>query len=692
MEPKFEAKSYTPDSLTSQNSNIEIVGGRKYSLQKDSDDTTHAKLYFIKTNDTGLSKLKQTLENGERDHVKAWRNQLCSIHSLDLLKPEEKMMGLGDDWAEGVVEIVLHPIEDEYDSMIQHFFELSKISKYNVKISHYKDSLTFISAKCTRDQLNNLNSFNPLRAIHPLGTVDITPVRNNLPGSIPKVKQSNKKSIIKVGVFDGGIHNGINLLGHHVKGYDCVTVPATENLLNHGTGVCSAILHGNLAGKTENDILEDPCVAIDSFRVLPLTNNYDFELYEAIDAIENTVRSNKDIKLYNISFGPQGAIIDDTINRFTYVLDKLAFDVSEDEHNPLFCVAVGNDGTLCAPLNRIQSPSDLVNGLGIGAYTYENSGNKIRAKYSCIGKGREGAKIKPDLLDFGGSQERPFILASSDNASLASSAGTSFSTPLTVHKIGKLMAQSSQISPQFGRILMIHNAEINENISQEEQGYGFATEDTHDIINCDDNHVTILYSGVIQPTKTIKLPIFCPNINTTKGYVSIKWTIGTVVNPNVNDPDAYTNNCLEDTFYPHELTFCFRKEGFKDFKLNLLKAESYEKMGTLLSNGYSKSDLPVSKPSKKSWAETELRSNDFKWDTVIKKNVNMHGKSLLNPFVTIHAIGRNGYVDENIRYYAAISINANNYRGSLYNEILQTYRNLAPIEIRQTNRIMVDIR
>ena len=38
----------------------------------------------------------------------------------------------------------------------------------------------------------------------------------------------------------------------------------------------------------------------------------------------------------------------------------------------------------------------------------------------------------------------------------------------------------------------------------------------------------------------------------------VKWTICTVVNPNLNETDAYTNNCIEDTFYPNEI--CFQKK------------------------------------------------------------------------------------------------------------------------------------
>ena len=68
----------------------------------------------------------------------------------------------------------------------------------------------------------------------------------------------------------------------------------------------------------------------------------------------------------------------------------------------------------------------------------------------------------------------------------------------------------------------------------------------------------------------------------------------------------------------------------------------------------------------------------------------MRGTSLLNPAITLHAIARNGFGDTKLRYFATVSIEAPRYTGSLYDSILQNYKNLAPIEIRNVNRVMVN--
>ena len=84
-----------------------------------------------------------------------------------------------------------------------------------------------------------------------------------------------------------------------------------------------------------------------------------------------------------------------------------------------------------------------------------------------------------------------------------------------------------------------------------------------------------------------------------------------------------------------------------------------------------------------------MRNKDLKWDTIISKQLSMRGGSLSSPYLALHAIGRNDFKDDEIRYFAVISISAPKFEGSLYNAILQSYRNLAPIEIRNINRILV---
>ena len=671
LEPKYEAKSYTPSSLVAE-SGMKLVGGRKYSL--DSEENSKAKMYFVRTNDSELADLKSKFETGKKDHVKKWKDQVCTIKSIDLLKPEEKALGFSDSWEEGIVEVVIHPLGEKCDQVVNGFFDVVKMKKSEAVVRTYDDGLTFVCMHMDRESMALAQKYNPLRSIKPMRDDWEEQLRvSSMVAPAPKLPNTVMKSNIKVGVFDGGVQSGTKLLDPYVDNYDMVSAEPTETSLNHGANVCGAVLYGTgLAGKMENDTVDNPLVSVESFRVFPTAKT-----------------NNPDIRVYNLSFGPRGAIIDDEINRFTYVCDRLTYDVDEGEINPLFCVAVGNDGTLDSPFNRIQSPADMVNGLAIGAYTLSPLNDKYRAPYSCVGPGREGAKIKPDILEFGGNTDRPFISTKSGNQ-IMGTAGTSLAAPVVAGKIGRLMAVSDQIVPHLGRALLIHSAESKGLEGNTENGFGFCLDGVEDILSCSDNKVTILYEGDITSSATVKLPIFAPGICEIHGNAEIKWTICTVVNPNINDPDAYTNNCIEDTFYPNDMRFPFRK-GTTEKKLNLMKDDDIVVARRLVNEGYIKSELPVSKPAKKHFAEADLRNSDFKWDTIIRKDVRMRCSSLLNPFISLHAIGRDEYEHEKIKYFVVITIDIPNFKGSLYDQILQTYDNLLPIQIQNVNRIMTQI-
>lgn len=701
LEPKLEAKSYVPDSLI-VSEDMSIIGGRKYAFVDKNGEKKEAKLYFVKTKNTGIEKLERTLKNGSKDTIEKWRRQIQCIKNIDLLSGEEKVQGLTEDWTKGTIEIVLHPLENSVQKMLDTFMEISGLSSNEIKIKSYDKGLTFISAVCDRQIIATIERFNPLRSLHPMGDIDIEPMRMIHEVEGPRPAKKKMRSNIIVGMFDGGINQEHILLKGYTRGNDIVNTKATSNSIHHGNSVCGAILHGHLGGKTSSDELDNPAVFVESFRVLPaetqITGTRDAEsvhgMYETIDQIEAVVTERKDIKLYNLSFGPKEPILDDNISRFTYALDRLTYNIEDGEVNPLFCTAVGNDGNRGEYLNRIQSPSDMVNGLAVGAYTYNLLGEKIRADYSSVGPGREGAKTKPDLLEFGGSQDRPFIVVGGDGNKIGISAGTSLATPVVTGKIGQMMAHSPSITPHLGRTLLIHNATLadTDSVRSNECGYGFSKEDVDDILKCIDNKVTILYSGELPAASMVKLPIFSPNINQSIGRVTITWTITTIVNPDITDTDAYTNNCIEDTFYPNSAVFNFSKKGEKTIKLNLTKPEDAQMMETILEQGYRMSVLPVSSAAKKDKSESALRNKDLKWDTVIKKNKTMNAVSLLNPFLTLHAIGRNGYEHENIRYFVAVTIEAKGYKGNLYDSILQTYSSLLPIEIHNVNRVMVPIK
>lgn len=689
MEPKFEAKSYSPDILLSIDG-ISPIGGRKYSIEGKNGNQIKAKLYFAKATDNGIDNLTQILRLGIKDNITTWENQISAIRLIDLLSPKEKIAGFADDWETGMVEIVLHPLVCSSVDAIEKFLKLLNLPQDKYKINRYENGPTFCAAECTKNDLERISRFNPLRSIHPLGEINIPNLRQYRLSDAPKPSTIKGKSKTTVGVFDGGVDSMIPLLKGYVQNYNLTNIPPQPMLISHGTAVCGAVLYGALNYKKPNDELLQPLVSVESFRVLPqqMTGNrlHDLELYSVIDEIEDIVTKRTDIKLYNLSFGPRGPIIDDDINRFTYSLDKL----TTLPHNPLFCIAAGNDGDYPKPFNRIQSPADIVNGLGIGAYTYNKDGNKIRASYSCIGPGREGCKVKPDLLEFGGSPENPILLVSEVYGKTVASCGTSFSSPIVAGKIGKIIASTNDIDPHMARTLLIHTASNFKDVDISEVGFGFCIEDIDNIINCSDNKVIVLYSGYIEPKQNIRMPVLLPNLDNIQNNAFITWTISTIVKPNPNDADSYTSNCIEDYFYPDSRQYSYTLKI--DNHKKIIKArKGTQKEKVLLDLGYSRSDLPISKPPKQFLSEDNLRTKYLKWDTIVKKDCSLRASSLHDPFFILHGMSRDIFDQYTMKYYAAVTVEIPEYKGILYDEILNLYKNLTPIYIKNQNEILIQV-
>lgn len=78
--------------------------------------------------------------------------------SIDFLSPSEKTMGFPDDWEEGVVEIVLHPLGSDYKEAIKGFFRLTNLNHKNVAVRSYDDGLTFLCARMNKTSIESVQN------------------------------------------------------------------------------------------------------------------------------------------------------------------------------------------------------------------------------------------------------------------------------------------------------------------------------------------------------------------------------------------------------------------------------------------------------------------------------------------------------------------------------------------------------
>ena len=118
--------------------------------------------------------------------------------------------------------------------------------------------------------VDKAKKYNPLRSVKPISDDwDDSFRMSAMVAPAPKLPKRLFKSDIKIGIFDGGIQDGTELLEPFVTNHDMVEEKPTVKGLDHGAGVCGAVLYGNLAGKTEMDEVENPVVSVESFRVFP---------------------------------------------------------------------------------------------------------------------------------------------------------------------------------------------------------------------------------------------------------------------------------------------------------------------------------------------------------------------------------------------------------------------------------------
>lgn len=667
----FLAKSYTPDTFF-RNLNYENVGSRKWTTETGKE----SKMNFVKIDPNNIN---SNIDILEKYVTKSFKDDIRKIEEINILNVDETILGFEKTWDKGRVEFVLHPFEETQIVLekLYSLLELTSEQKQKVRYKKYENGPLFVSTVITKDKLDNIADFNPLRTVHPL-KVEVNSF-NNDPFAI-KVTEPTAESLPskKIGIIDGGVNLSNPFFSKYVTQKFEVTSPSSDMFMRHGSNVASMALYGDLYDKNNDEPLATPLLGIESIRVFPTSDSEDIDLYEAIDLIEEAIPKLKNVDVFNVSIGPVGNILDDDISRFTTALDQLSY-----EYKKLFTVAVGNTGSKPYPLNRIQSPSDMVNGIGVGSYAINSNGDYSRAVYSSVGFGREGCKIKPDLCEHGGSSNRPLQVLNSDSYSMNNVTGTSFSAPIVAKKAAELILKSKDVGVLTARALLTQHASNEIQEVNHELGYGVCVSQTDDILTCSDNKVTILYNNEMSVKNSAKLRIPLPKNSSAKKY-KISWTIVSDTQPNPLFAEGYTSTALEDTFYPNENTFNYRLD-----KSTYARNISYQskEIELLMARGFKKSTIQASSTPKKFASEADKR-NEQKWDTVVKRSTVCMAKTLDYPFLTVHALDRETD-KKRVRYSVAITIEALNYSGNLYDEIMNEYRVLHPINVQLENELRI---
>lgn len=692
--PDYLAKSYFPNSILDE-TRLSFVGSKRRTVPITPERKKKRGKADLKEEES-----RELFVSGPPSSIRNFSGQLArpltpriqeDLLKMDLFAlrgPEDKLIGVEKDF-KGLAEIILHGLPQRLRRLeVEKFLYLCRhlqIKCNSERIRDYEEGPIFCPVFGTGEALQELATYNPLRAVRPMPELRLTAEIRSAGIAAPVLPTAAKGPAYTVGMFDGGVDTKHPSLAACVQEEELTTEKPKPNLVSHGTAVASALAYGLIDPTAKN--LPPPRVSIQSFRLLPVPPpRYDSDLNWAIDQIEATVPQ-LDLKIYNVSFGPKKPIEDDEIDRFTWALDRLAL-----KHKIIFFVPVGNDGTLTPPFNRIQPASDIVNGVGVGALTRRIGADElveiIPADYSCLGPGRLGALRKPDISAFGGSADQPFLaLSHLDHTGLSGTLGTSFSCPLVAGITGELLSlQTGLLSPTAARSLVLHTARplTEHNVTQ--VGVGEALQSVNEILRCEPWRATVIYQGTLDYDRFVRLPILLPKRLALDGIVKINWTLIFLPNVNPNSPDEYTLEEIDVTFRPHDQEFEFRRNGIKKVETVNVVLEP-DRVKKLLATGYKKSNLPKGKDAKRKYAtEQELRATGRWNDTVIIKYGNTRADGLHNPSLTLHIdhrYGATGIMPQKSVVYACVVTMETRQGVDLYSAIRQEYRALVPLRIRE---------
>lgn len=651
LHPEWIAKSYFPSNLI-RSAMMEVVGSRpkeikpeKKSLDREPIEATTTEI-FVQGPRAAIRKWSNELPHWSDNMGGA--DELKAIEKITTPTPQSKIKGTLPETGEVAMEIVFHDNKSNNNfNVLDKFKAFLEARELSTNIGRYiqAQGLIFVKLKAPVEYANDIAVFSIVRALRKMPKLrTLNPIIRSSGKNITGINFPDDPPIsphTRIAIFDGGIPNN-HPITKWVTPYEFPDMhPPNPKLIEHGTNVTSAALFGSIDPQKP---LPKPYAKIDHYRVLDESSSE--EMHEVLERIDSVLES-KSYDFVNLSIGPHKPIEDDEIDSWTATLDD-RFARSPT----LAMVAVGNDGESDSKtsLDRIQIPADCVNALAVGSCD-TNGKNWKRAPYSSVGPGRSPGLIKPDVVDFGGSDISPFIFLNSNHSpSLVGGTGTSYAAPNAVRTASGIRAYfGGNLNDIAIRTLLIHTAEKS-NDDHFKIGRGRVAQNLDDIVVCDDDEIRVVYQGEISPSKYIRARIPMPS-GEIYGMVKMKATICFKSETDPHHPGNYTRACIEPVFRPHD----------------------QKKKGVSQRHPDTKPFFPSSLGGK---TEIELRRDAQKWENCLHAEKQMRGSSLHNPCFDIHYIARSesGMHKSNDKLLYALIVDVRiKSIGDLYNQIVQQY-------------------
>ncbi len=655
LNPEYIAKSYFPGDLlrsvglTSVGSRPKRITPQKRSGGREPTETVTTELFLMGSR-RAFRRWSEQVGNWHADTDGA--KQLPTIEEVNVPAATEKLIHIEEAGKTGVFEVVLHANEDDgEDDYVPLFKEYLQSIGLQPPLERrfYAGGLCFLELEAPRIKMKDVAAFSLVRAVRPMPPLRMLrpTIRTAGVGSdsviLPKEGPIDPK--IRAAIFDGGLP-AKHPLTKWATPIDAPGVGAPEDsLLRHGVGVTSAFLFGHLQ---PNKPAPRPFAPVHHYRVVDTTPGQDpYELYEVLDRIKNVLASTK-YDFINLSLGPELPIDDNEVHAWTAVFDEF---LSKGDCLAVVAAGNGGEGDEMIGANRVQVPADCVNALAVGAADSPDLG-WLRAGYSSVGPGRSPGLIKPDLVAFGGSTARPFlVLRTKDAPKIEPTGGTSFAAPSVLRMGTGVRAHLGPLlSPLTIRALLIHCVE-GADIPHAEIGWGRLSHHLDDIVICADNTVRVVYQGTVTASKYVRAPIPVPD-EELKGMVKVRATLCYTTEVDPHHPSNYTRAGLDVVFRPN-------KTVFKD------------------DDAAHAASKPFFGKNRPQVTEEELRRDAWKWENCLHGEGNFRGRSLDSPVFDIHynarAEGHGIRQSQELKYALVVSVTARRV-ADLYERIVRRYR------------------
>lgn len=312
--------------------------------------------------------------------------------------------------------------------------------------------------------------------------------KNPLPAYIPEPEGEYQVGVIDTGFFEEAYFADWVETDRRL---DAGLGNLTEKDKVHGTAVSSIIVDGPAL----NPELEDNC---GRFRVkhFIVAKSGDFDSFQVLRNIEQIVKDNPRITVWNLSLGSKLAIDVNAVSPEAAILDRIQAD-----NNVIFIVAGTND-TGSAENKRIGAPADSVNSIVV---------NSVDLNNDLMSTSRQGPVLqfhsKPDVCAVGGTEDNPITVAGAFDTVLGY--GTSYAAPWITRKIAFLIYKIG-LSREVAKALVIDSA-IGWKKPEESnfRGFGTVPKDIKEVLSSNVDEIKFFLRARLQSyeTSTMQLPI-----------------------------------------------------------------------------------------------------------------------------------------------------------------------------------------